>query len=121
MVLHEVKRVHPECSATGDEASPCECVDLWGFNPDDSAELDRAIEVSVRLDMQERPYTYFGSTVDADESDDTEKSTTGSHIPDGHFWKRSEHLKCCRGDKMISDERGLPPGYYLGHKLGERL
>ena len=121
MTLHAVRRIHPECNATGDEASPCECLDLWGFDPDNGWELDEAIKVSVRLDMQERPYTYLGAAVDADEGDDTEATTGSTHIPDGHFWKRSEHLKCCRGDTMVSDERGLPPGYYLGHKLGERL
>jgi hypothetical protein len=48
--------------------------------------------------------------IQADEQD----RRTSLTPPDGHFWKRSEHRKCCNGEKMVSDERGLPPGYYAG-------
>lgn len=68
-------------------------------------ELDKTIEVYERISRRRRPHTI---------QDDDEVERALSPASNDGFWKHDEYLKCRRGTKMISDYRGLPPGYFVG-------
>ena len=86
-------------------------------------DTDREIRIAERMEARRRPVRVMGNAPDLDDDDPGEKKNQGSSnfdvIPgmsndfDG-FWKRSEFLKCKQGVKMLSDARGLPPGYATG-------
>ena len=69
-------------------------------------ELDIAIDDYERISKRRTP----GSTGEEQEQD---AATFNAASNDG-FWKHDEYLKCVRGVRMESDERGLPRGYGIG-------
>lgn len=117
MSSHDVSLLHPECAALDGSGVSCSCIALWGFNPDEQGALDRAIALAIQEDSRAAP-SRRGHGSDADEPldlDTTENPDSAADtLPDGQFWKRSEYLKCRRGEPMSSDYRGLPHGYGQG-------
>ena len=103
--------VHPECATFDSTIDLCNCDSLHGFS---NAGLDRAIEVAERMDFR-RTNAVRGYGPDADEATleyARQNAGPASAPVDNHgFWKESQNLKCRRGDRMVSDDRGLPPGY----------
>jgi len=123
----EGRAIHPTCTKLDDPAQPCTCDAGWGTNDND---IDRAIAVADRLDSRTRT-SNEGRGPDSFDNDSergspVDRSTKTPYNPrlsspmgedyDG-FWKHSEDLKCRAGKKMVSDKRGLPPGYFKNARL----
>jgi hypothetical protein len=83
---------------------PCACDDYYGFNGGDDPQ--RAIKIAEKLDgKRQESQKGLGSDCDDSASErnhggDQDGQQAADSKPDGHFWKRSEYLKCNRGVPM---------------------
>lgn len=98
--LHTHQPRHPSCAALSNGAEPCTCDAEFGFNGGDDPA--RAIEIAERMDNRKQE-SHYGRGSDQDEEGGQRQHQSGGkqHTkPDGHFWKRSEFLKCNAGVPM---------------------
>ena len=95
--IHEHSPRSPECVARTPES--CTCAEYYGINAD--ADMDRAIEISQRLDhrRQERVIG-LGPETEEQQLDGDADTSVRQIKPGDHFWKRSEFLACNRGRTM---------------------